>query len=75
MKPLLILTAGLFSPPKKCSGTRIVTLLFGSMRWKSACRTWFLYGCIWKARSTHSCSAPSRVIVRMEEWNFSFCRL
>ena len=39
MKPLSILTAGLFSPPKKCSGTRIVTLEFGSMRWKSMCIT------------------------------------
>ena len=53
-KPLLTLTAGLFSAPKKCNGTLMVTGSFSLMRWKSMCMTCGLYGCIWKARKTTS---------------------
>ena len=41
------LTAGEFSWPVKCSGTRMWIGWSSATRWKSMCSTCCLYGCIW----------------------------
>jgi hypothetical protein len=66
-----VFTAGEFSWPTKCSGTRTCTGLSAEMRWKSTCITSGRYGCIWKSRSSTCSVLPSSSMSRIEAWNFS----